>query len=333
VVLIIAEIGINHNGCMDTAKKLIDLSVEAGTDIVKFQTFKSDDLTTDIAPLAEYQLKNSPELINQKILLQKLELNNNDHILLKEYSINAGIEFLSTAFTLQSIDYLAQLGLERWKVPSGEINNIPLLKKIAMHQQPTIISTGMSTLGEIELALKTLYDNNLEKDKITVMHCNTAYPTPMEDVNLKAIQTIKNCFGINVGYSDHTCGIEASIAAVAMGAQVIEKHITLDKNMPGPDHKASINPEELHELVRSIRNVQKALGDGIKRPTSSEIKNIKVARKSLVASKYIKKGETYSEDNLTIKRPGTGLPPTILDLILGTRSNRDYKPNDLIDID
>ncbi len=333
MVLIIAEIGINHNGCMDTAKKLIDLSVEAGTDIVKFQTFKSDDLTTDIAPLAEYQLKNSPELINQKILLQKLELNNNDHILLKEYSINAGIEFLSTAFTLQSIDYLAQLGLERWKVPSGEINNIPLLKKIAMHQQPTIISTGMSTLGEIELALKTLYDNNLEKDKITVMHCNTAYPTPMEDVNLKAIQTIKNCFGINVGYSDHTCGIEASIAAVAMGAQVIEKHITLDKNMPGPDHKASINPEELHELVRSIRNVQKALGDGIKRPTSSEIKNIKVARKSLVASKYIKKGETYSEDNLTIKRPGTGLPPTILDLILGTRSNRDYKPNDLIDID
>ena len=333
MVLIIAEIGVNHNGCMDTAKKLIDLSVEAGTDIVKFQTFKSDDLTTDIAPLAEYQLKNSPELINQKILLQKLELNNNDHILLKEYSSNAGIEFLSTAFTIQSIDYLAQLGLERWKVPSGEINNIPLLKKIAMHQQPTIISTGMSTLGEIELALKTLYDNNLEKDKITVLHCNTAYPTPMEDVNLKAIQTIKNCFGVNVGFSDHTCGIEASIAAVAMGAQVIEKHITLDKDMPGPDHKASIEPEELHELVRSIRNVQKALGDGIKRPTSSEIKNIKVARKSLVASKYIKKGEPYSEDNLSIKRPGTGLPPTILDLILGTKSNRDYKPNDLIDID
>lgn len=332
MVLIIAEIGVNHNGCMDTAKKLIDLSVEAEADIVKFQTFKSDDLTSDLAPLAEYQLKNSPELINQKILLQKLELNNNDHILLKEYSNNAGIEFLSTGFTVQSIDYLAKLGLKRWKVPSGEINNIPLLKKIAIQQQPTILSTGMSTLGEIELALKTLYDNDLEKNKITVMHCNTAYPTPMEDVNLKAMQTIKNCFGINVGYSDHTCGIEASIAAVAMGAEVIEKHITLDKNMKGPDHKASIEPEELHELVKSIRNIEKALGDGIKRPTKSEMKNIKVARKSIVALNYIKKGEPYSEENLCIKRPGTGLPPTMLDLILGTRSNREYKPNDLIDL-
>ncbi len=270
MVLIIAEIGVNHNGCMNTAKELIDLSVKAGTDVVKFQTFKSDDLATDIAPLAEYQIQNSPDLINQKILLQKLELNNNDHILLKEYSTNVGIEFLSTGFTVQSIDYLAKLGLKRWKVPSGEINNIPLLKKIALQQQPTIISTGMSTLGEIELALKTLYDNNLDKDKITVMHCNTAYPTPMEDVNLKAIQTIKNCFGINVGYSDHTCGIEASIAAVAMGAQVIEKHITLDKNMQGPDHKASIESEELHELVKSIRNIEKALGDGIKRPTNQK---------------------------------------------------------------
>jgi len=332
VVKIIAEIGVNHNGCMDTAKKLIDSAVNSGADIVKFQTFRSEDLTTDNAPLAEYQLKNSPELINQKTLLKKLELNKNNHILLKEYSEGSGIEFLSTAFTIQSIEELSQLGLKRWKVPSGEINNIPLLKKIAMQQQPTIISTGMATLGEIELALNTLYDNKLEKDKITVLHCNTAYPTPMEDVNLKAMQTIKSSFGVDIGYSDHTCGIEASIAAVAMGAQIIEKHITLDKNMPGPDHKASIEPKEFFNLVSSVRNIEKALGDGIKKPTTSEIKNILVARKSIVASKYIKKGELYTNDNLSIKRPGSGLPPTMLDLIIGTKSNRQYKPNDLIDL-
>ena len=332
MVKIIAEIGVNHNGCMNTARKLIDIAVNSGADIVKFQTFKSEDLTTDIAPLAEYQLKNSPELIDQKTLLKKLELKKNDHILLKEYSNNSGIEFLSTAFTVQSIDELAQLGLKRWKVPSGEINNIPLLRKIAIQQQPTIISTGMATLGEIELALKTLYDNDLKKEKITVLHCNTAYPTPMEDVNLKAMQTIKKSFGVNVGYSDHTCGIEASIAAVAMGAQIIEKHITLDKNMPGPDHKASIEPKELFNLVSSIRNIEKALGDGIKRPTKSEVKNITVARKSIVASKYIKEGELYTNENLTIKRPGSGLPPTMLDIIIGTKSNRQYKPNDLISL-
>ncbi len=332
MVLIIAEIGVNHNGCMDTAKKLIDLSVDAGADIVKFQTFKSEDLTTENAPLAEYQIKNSPELINQKTLLKKLELNHSHHILLKEYSNNAGIEFLSTGFTIQSIDLLAQLGLKRWKVPSGEINNLPLLKKIATQQQPTILSTGMSTLGEVESALNTLLDNNLKKDKITVLHCNTAYPTPMEDVNLKAMQTIKKSFGVNVGFSDHTCGIEASIAAVAMGAQIIEKHITLDKNMPGPDHKASIEPKELFDLVNSIRNIEKALGDGIKKPTKSEIKNIKVARKSIVASNFIKEGELYTKYNLGIKRPGTGIPPTMLDFILGTKSNRQYKPNEIIDL-
>ncbi len=315
---------------MNTARKLIDIAVNSGADIVKFQTFKSEDLTTNFAPLAEYQLKNSPEFINQETLLKKLELNKNDHILLKEYSNKSGIEFLSTAFTVQSIDELAQLGLKRWKVPSGEINNIPLLKKIAIQQQPTIISTGMATLGEIELALKTLYDNHLKKEKITVLHCNTAYPTPMEDVNLKAMQTIKKCFGVNVGYSDHTCGIEASIAAVAMGAQIIEKHITLDKNMPGPDHKASIEPQELCNLVSSIRNIEKALGDGIKKPTKSEVKNIIVARKSIVAAKYIKEGELYTNENLSIKRPGSGLPPTMLNIIIGTKSNRQYKPNDLI---
>ncbi len=330
MVLIIAEIGVNHNGCLNTAKKLIDVAVHSGADIVKFQTFKSDELTTDIAPLAEYQLKNSPEFINQKKLLSKLELSEKNHISLKNYAEDLGIEFLSTGFTIQSIDLLARIGIRRWKVPSGEINNIPLLKKIALQNQPTIISTGMSTLGEIEFALKTLYESNLQKDKITVLHCNSAYPTPMEDVNLKAISTIKDCFDISVGYSDHTCGIEASIAAVAMGAQIIEKHITLDKNMQGPDHKASIEPEELHNLVSSIRNIEKALGNGIKKPSNSELKNIEVVRKSIVASDYIEKGERYTTDNLCIKRPGTGLAPTMFDLLLGMKANRKYKPNDII---
>ncbi len=332
MVLIIAEIGVNHNGCMKTAKKLIEVAVQSGADIVKFQTFKSDELTTDIAPLAEYQLKNSPEFNNQKKLLSKLELSEKNHILLKNYAEELGIEFLSTGFTIQSIDLLARIGIRRWKVPSGEINNIPLLKKIALQNQPTILSTGMCTLGEIELALKTLYESNLKKENITVLHCNSAYPTPMEDVNLKAIRTIKECFDINVGYSDHTCGIEASIAAVAIGAQIIEKHITLDKNMQGPDHKASIEPEELHNLVGAIRNIEKALGNGIKKPSNSEIKNIKVVRKSIVASDYIEKGERYTTDNLCIKRPGTGLAPTMFDFLLGMKSNRKYNPNDLIEL-
>ncbi len=332
MVLIIAEIGVNHNGCMKTAKKLIEVAVQSGADIVKFQTFKSDELTTDIAPLAEYQLKNSPEFNNQKKLLSKLELSEKNHILLKNYAEELGIEFLSTGFTIQSIDLLARIGIRRWKVPSGEINNIPLLKKIALQNQPTILSTGMCTLGEIELALKTLYESNLKKENITVLHCNSAYPTPMEDVNLKAIRTIKECFDINVGYSDHTCGIEASIAAVAIGAQIIEKHITLDKNMQGPDHKASIEPEELHNLVSAIRNIEKALGNGIKKPSNSEIKNIKVVRKSIVASDYIEKGERYTTDNLCIKRPGTGLAPTMFDFLLGMKSNRKYNPNDLIEL-
>ncbi len=332
MVLIIAEIGVNHNGCLDTAKKLIDVAVSSGVDVVKFQTFKSDQLTTEIAPLADYQLKNAPELINQQTLLSKLELDENGHKILKNYADSFGIEFLSTGFTLESIDFLSKLGLKRWKLPSGEINNIPLLRKVASQNQPTIISTGMASLGEIEIALETLYENNLDKKKISVLHCNTAYPTPMEDVNLKAINTIKNSFDINVGFSDHTEGIEASIAAVAIGAQIIEKHITLDKNMTGPDHKASIEPGELHNLVNSIRNIEKAIGNGIKSPSNSEIINIKVARKSIVASKCIKKGEIYTNDNLSVKRPGIGLPPTMLDLILGARSNREYQINELIDL-
>ncbi len=333
MVLIIAEAGVNHNGCLDTAKKLIDVAARSGADIVKFQTFKAEDLTTDSAPLAEYQIKNSPEFINQKTLLQKLELDLESHKLLKDYATKSGIEFLSTGFTIESIELLAKIGLKRWKVPSGEINNIPLLRRIAAQNQPTIISSGMATLGEIEFALKTLYESDLNKEKISVLHCNTAYPTPMNDVNLKAINTIKKCFDINVGFSDHTAGIEASIAAVAIGAEIIEKHITLDKKMSGPDHKASIEPDELYSLVNSVRNIEKAIGNGLKVPTKSEIKNIKVARKSIIASKYIKKGEVFTDKNLSIKRPGNGLPPTMYDLILGRKSGKYYKPNDLIELD
>jgi len=332
MVLIIAEVGVNHNGCLNTAKKLIDIAFTSGADVVKFQTFKADDLTTDFAPLADYQSKNSPELINQRTLLKKLELDEESHIILKEYATKVGIEFLSTGFTLESIDFLSKLGLKRWKIPSGEINNVPLLRKIASQNQPTIISSGMASLGDIEFALRTLYDSNLEKEKISVLHCNTAYPTPMEDVNLKAINTIKNCFDINIGFSDHTSGIEASIAAVAMGAQIIEKHITLNKNMSGPDHKASTEPDEFYSLVNSIRNIEKAIGNGIKRPTDSETINIKVARKSIVAKKDIKKGEKYTNNNLSIKRPGTGLPPTMFEMILGKEANREYKENELIEL-
>lgn len=333
MVLIIAEAGVNHNGCLDTAKKLIDVASKAGADIVKFQTFNPEDLTTEYAPLAKYQEENSPELINQKTLLEKLQLNFKQHEELKFYAKNSNIEFLSTAFTVQSVDLLSKIGLRRWKIPSGEINNLPLLEKIAKQNLPTIISTGMSNIGEIELALNTLYDNNLSKEKITVLHCNTAYPTPFEDVNLNAMQTIRDCFNINVGYSDHTEGIEVSIAAVAMGAQIIEKHITLDKGMKGPDHKASIEPEELTILIRSIRNIERALGNGIKKASESELKNIKVARKSIIASKRIGIGEEFTVDNLCIKRPGNGLPPTILNLLIGLKSKRQYLANEMIKLD
>lgn len=333
MVLIIAEAGVNHNGCIDTAKKLIDVACEAGANIIKFQTFKSEDLTTEHAPLAEYQETNSPELINQQTLLQKLQLNLKQHKELKSYAINQNIEFLSTAFTLESVDLLSEIGLERWKIPSGEINNLPLIKKVAKQNQPTIISTGMSTIGEIELALRTLYENNLPKEKITVLHCNTAYPTPFEDVNLHAMRTIRDCFDINVGYSDHTNGIEVSIAAVAMGAQVIEKHITLDKNMKGPDHKASLEPNEFIDLVKSIRNIEKALGNGIKQPSKSEKKNLKVARKSIIASKKIRIGEKFTLNNLCIKRPGNGLPPTMLNFLIGLKSTKEYSPNELIKLE
>ncbi len=330
MVLIIAEAGINHNGCLDTAKQLIDMAVEAKADIIKFQTFRSEDLTTKYAPLADYQKTNSPQEISQNSMLNKVELSIEDHIFLKNYSDQKGIEFLSTAFTSESIDLLSKVDIKRWKIPSGEINNVYLLRKIAKFNQPVIVSTGMANLGEIENAIETLTSSGLNKEKITILHCTTAYPAPYEEVNLKAIKTIQKCFDVNVGYSDHTLGIEISIAAVSLGASLIEKHITLDRNMEGPDHKASIEKNELINLVKSIRNVENAIGNGIKTPTNSEKKNLNIARKSIVASRSIKKGETYSKENLTFKRPGNGIPPNIVDFIIGSKANKDYEINEQI---
>ncbi len=332
MVLIIAEIGVNHNGDINKAKKLIEIASEAGADVVKFQTFNSEDLSTNYAPLAEYQEQNSPELKDQSNLLKKLELTEADHFILKKYAEKFDIEFLSTAFTVQSVDFLSRLGLRRWKIPSGEINNIKLLEKIALLNQPIIISTGMSCLGEIETAINTLTSKNLNKEKITILHCNTAYPTPLEDVNLNVIKTLRSSFGVNVGYSDHTLGIEVSTAAVALGSSVIEKHITLDRNLPGPDHKASLEPDEFKNLIKSIRNVTIALGSKIKQPTKSEEININIARKSIVASKFIKTGEIFTEENLTSKRPATGVPPNLMYLILGKKSNRNYNIDEQIEI-
>ena len=332
MVLIIAEIGVNLNGDIKKAKKLIEIAAEAGADIVKFQTFTSEDLTTNYAPLAEYQVKNSPELKDQSNLLKKLELKDEDHFTLKNYSEKFGVEFLSTAFTLDSVDFLSKIGLKRWKIPSGEINNFNLLEKIAKLNQPIILSTGMSCLGEIEAAINILTSNNLSKDKVTILHCNTAYPTPMEDVNLNVIKTLRSSFGVNVGYSDHTLGIEVSTAAVALGSTIIEKHITLDRDLPGPDHKASLEPNEFKNLVKNIRNVSIALGSSIKKPTKSERININIARKSIVASKVIKNGEIFTNENLTSKRPATGLPPNLMHLIVGKKSNRNYDIDDQIKI-
>lgn len=331
MVLIIAEIGVNHNGDINKAKQLIEIAAQAGADVVKFQTFNSEDLTTNYAPLAEYQEQNSPELKDQSNLLKKLELTDSDHFILKNYADKFGIEFLSTAFTVESVDFLSKLGLKRWKIPSGEINNIILLEKIAELNQPTILSTGMSCLGEIETAINTLTSRNLSKDKITILHCNTAYPTPLEDVNLNVIKTLRETFGVNVGYSDHTLGIEVGTAAVALGSTVIEKHITLDRNLPGPDHKASLEPNEFRNLIKNIRNTSIALGSNIKEPTKSEKRNIKIARKSIVASKVIKIGEIFTNDNLTSKRPATGLPPNLMHLIVGKKSNRNYNIDDQIE--
>lgn len=329
--LIIAEAGVNHNGDLQLAKQLIDAAADAGVDYVKFQTFKSEKLVSKNAQKADYQKKNTEDANESQLkMLQKLELSEANHLELIEYCKSKNIKFLSTAFDLESIDFLNKLNIDLFKVPSGEITNYPYLEKIGSLGKPVIISTGMATLDEIGQALAIVIKNGTPRHKITVLHCNTEYPTPMHDVNLNAMQTIGETYSVKIGYSDHTLGIEVPIAAVALGARVIEKHFTLDKTLPGPDHKASLEPSELKAMVKAIRNIEDALGDFEKEPTPSELKNKDIARKSIVASQAISKGDTFTKANITTKRPGNGISAMEWPNIIGTKAKKDYLEDDLI---
>lgn len=331
--LIIAEAGVNHNGDIAKAKALIDKGAEAGVDYVKFQTFKAGNLVTKQAKRASYQDKNTQDNDSQYEMLKKLELSQKDHQELIDYCTQKGVKFLSTGFDFESLEFLAGLGITIAKVPSGEITNLPYLRKVATLFPEVILSTGMANITEIKDAVKVLTDNGVNKDKITVLHCNTEYPTPMEDVNLKAMLHIQRELGVPIGYSDHTLGIEVPIAAVALGATVIEKHFTLDKTLPGPDHKASLEPDELKAMVSAIRNIEKAIGgSGIKEVSASEAKNKPIARKSIVASKSIKKGDFFTEENITVKRPGIGISPMQWDEVIGKTAKKDFEEDDLIEL-
>lgn len=333
-VLIIAEAGVNHNGSIEIAKQLVDKAIEAGVDVIKFQTFKAEKLVSKSAKQAEYQKNNIGNEADdsQYNMLKKLELSEQDHQTLIDYCQQKGIKFLSTAFDLESIDYLHSLNLGLWKIPSGEITNFPYIKKIAQYGEPVILSTGMCELDDVSAAMKALIMNGVNREQITILHCNTEYPTPYEDVNLRAMLELQEQYQVKVGYSDHTCGIEVPIAAVALGATVIEKHFTLDRNMPGPDHKASLEPDELKAMVSAIRHIEQALGDGHKTVSPSEQKNITIARKSIVAACPIKKGETLTEQNLTVKRPGTGISPMKWEEVLGMKAIKDFDEEDLIEL-
>ncbi|EIN8284898.1 N,N'-diacetyllegionaminate synthase [Campylobacter coli] len=328
--LIIAEAGVNHNGDLNLAKKLIEVAAKSGADFVKFQSFKAELCVSKNAKKAAYQLETTAKDESQLEMIKKLELDFNTHQLLISHAKQCGIAFLSTPFDLESIELLDDLGLEVFKIPSGEITNLPYLKKIAKLNKKIILSTGMSNLGEIEVALEVLCKEGTQRANITLLHCTTEYPAPFDEVNLKAIQTLKNAFKLDVGYSDHTKGIHISLAAIALGASVIEKHFTLDKNMSGPDHKASLEPDELQELCTKIREIESALGDGIKQASKSERKNIGIVRKSLVAKKKIKKGEIFSEENLTTKRPASGISAMRYDEYLGKKASKDYEEDELI---
>ena len=329
---IIAEAGVNHNGSLEMALRLIDAACAAGADAVKFQTFKADKIIAVNAPKADYQKDATGSDESQLEMVRKLELDEAAHTRLHHYCQDKDIRFLSTPFDLESIDLLTRLGLEIFKIPSGEITNLPYLRKLGALKKRLILSTGMADLSEIKDALDVLVDAGSRMEDITVLHCNTEYPTPFEDVNLRAMLTIRSAFpGISVGYSDHTLGIEAPIAAVAMGATVIEKHFTLDRNLPGPDHRASLEPDELAAMISAIRNIEKALGTGIKKPSPSESRNIPVARKSIVAAAPIKKGETFTEMNITVKRPGTGITPMRWDEIIGRKAAKPYRKDELIE--
>jgi N,N'-diacetyllegionaminate synthase len=329
--IIIAEAGVNHNGNMELAKKMVESAKSFGVDYIKFQTGKPELVTSKFAMMADYQKKNIGKEESQLDMIKKIMLKAEDFTILKEYCDTIGIKFCSTPFDLTSIDVLAPLKMDFMKIPSGEITNFPYLKKIASLKMPIIMSTGMSSLGDIEAALDVLYKEGLSTNDITLLHCNTEYPTPFVDVNLKAMLTLKQCFGTKIGYSDHTKGIEVPIAAVAMGATVIEKHFTLDRTLPGPDHIASLEPNEMKQMVNAIRNIEQAMGNGLKQVTESERKNMAIARKSIVAASNIIKGEIFTEKNLTTKRPGNGISPMRWNEIIGTTAARDFKEDELIE--
>ena len=355
-VFIIAEAGVNHNGSLDMALELIDAAAEAGVNAVKFQTFKAEKLVSRYASKAEYQTWNTGTAESQLEMIKKLELDEEQHMILLDYCRKRGIEFMSTPFDLDSVDFLANVvNVSRLKIPSGEITNGLILLKFAQTGKPLILSTGMSTLDEVEMALGILafgFINSGEKpsmgafteayssnegqaflrEKVSLLHCTTEYPAPFEEVNLKAMDTLRDKFSLPVGYSDHTMGIAVPIAAVAQGAVIIEKHFTLDRNLPGPDHKASLEPEELRQMVSSIRQIKLALGNGVKQPTASEIKNMAVARKSLVATRNIKKGELFTENNIAAKRPGNGIPPIYYWDVLGKVARRDYNIDEMVEL-
>lgn len=329
-VYIIAEVGVNHNGDINLAKQMIDAAKDAGIDAVKFQTFVAENLVSSCAEKADYQKETTGSDESQLDMIKKLELSFDDFAELKSYCTSRNLDFMSTPFDFESIDFLAELGQEIFKIPSGEITNLPYLLEIGTLKQKVILSTGMSTLSEIADALEILKDAGTAE--ITLLHCNTAYPTPYEDVNLNAMQTLKDVFNLPVGYSDHTPGIEVPVAAVAKGAVVIEKHFTLDKNMEGPDHKASLEPDELKQMVTAIRNIEKALGSSEKEPTGSEIINRDIARKSIVAKCDIKAGEIFTEENITVKRPGNGISPMKWFDVLGQKAVRDFTADELIEL-
>ena len=328
---IIAEAGVNHNGSLDVAIRMVDAAVEAGADAVKFQTFKAEKVISVNTPKAGYQKETTGSDESQLEMVRKLELDEAAHKKLFRYCKDKGILFLSSPFDLESIDLLNRLDMQIFKIPSGEITNLPYLRKLGALGKELIMSTGMADLSEIEDALDVLTGAGTKLKDITVLHCNTEYPTPFEDVNLRAMLTIKTTFpGVNIGYSDHTLGIEIPIAAVAMGATIIEKHFTLDKNMEGPDHRASLEPNELNSMVTAIRNIEKAMGNGIKKPSPSELKNKPIARKSVVAARNIEKGAEFTEENLTVKRPGTGINPMRWDEVIGRKASRNFNEDEII---
>ncbi len=329
-ISIIAEAGVNHNGSLEIAKRLIDEAKDAGADCIKFQTFRSENLVSKRAEKAGYQKRNTSADETQLEMLRKLELSCEDFHKLNDYCKKVQIEFLSTAFDLESVDFLYDLGMGVWKIPSGEITNLPYLLHISKMKKKVILSTGMCETKEIEAAVNVLRGHGTHD--ITLLHCTTEYPVPYEDVNLNAMTSMRHQFQLPVGYSDHTQGVEVAIAAAALGASIIEKHFTLDQRMEGPDHQASLEPTQLKAMISSIRNIEKAMGDGIKRPAPSEKKNISIARKSIVAKSSIRQGETFTEDNLTTKRPGNGISPMQWFQVLGHIASRDYEEDEMIDL-